>query len=90
MTDPNHMLDTIDLQFHKERIAKLHREIDQMDAAVEEKYHEHHLELFYQRGVRTGQLEKSLEIVQNLTALGVDLEIIAKSSGLTLEDVKKL
>jgi len=43
-----------------------------------------------QEGKREGIKEEKISSVKNLKALGVDLEIIAKATGLSIEEVKRL
>ncbi len=43
-----------------------------------------------QRGILQGKEQKAIEIARNLLALGVDVDTIVKSSGLTQEQVKAL
>ena len=43
-----------------------------------------------ERGREEGKEFEKLEIAKNLLGMGVEVEIIAKSTGLTLEQIKKL
>ena len=43
-----------------------------------------------QRGILQGKEQKAIEIARNLLVLGVDVDTIVKSSGLTQEQVKAL
>ncbi len=42
------------------------------------------------KGIEQGKEQKAIEIARNLLALGVDVDTIVKSSGLTQEQVKAL
>ena len=43
-----------------------------------------------ERGIEQGKEQKAIEIARNLLVLGVDVDTIVKSSGLTQEQVKAL
>lgn len=42
------------------------------------------------QGIEQGKEQKAIEIARNLLGLGVDVDTIVKSSGLTKEQVKSL
>lgn len=85
-------LDAADLflQDEKERVAYLNREIAQMDIAAEKKYYEKQLELRHQQGLQQGQNKERLEIARNIKIEGISPDLIAKCSGLSLDEIKKI
>ena len=44
----------------------------------------------FNSGILAGKLEGKLEIARNLKTLGIDVEMISKSTGLTKEQIEKL
>jgi predicted transposase/invertase (TIGR01784 family) len=55
-----------------------------------DKIREEAIQLGMERGMKKGKEERSLEIAKELKKSGVSLELIAKSTGLSKEEIEKI
>ena len=49
-----------------------------------------HAESYYDRGLNDGKYEKAREIAANLKGSGIPIEVIAKNTGLSTEEIEAL
>ena len=100
LRDPNSE-ETLELELSVEEIQEAKKELIRLsnDDKEREMYERREkankdrtsaLEKALSDGIEKGEKKRSLEIAKNLLALNVDVEIISKSSGLSIEEIEKL